>query len=836
MRSSAPLLLLAVSAAAGATAPSAVGADWLVSPPSTPSEVRAWSSPDAVPAFAALELRNGLLSRAFSTKPNWATVDYRSFLDQPDGESLLRAISPEARVTLACSGGGGGGDAGNSSNSSTYSQTLTYDVGGLLGTGAPGGHDNFLNRTVLASGSAVANASAFAYISHHTEAPPAPYAWSPGARNSPPDAAWPPRGVVLVASFAAPAAEAARVPGLASVVVEVRYLLYQGLPLLSKWVTVHAGPNDAAMPRAAAAGGRAAARCVPVAAQSEVLALNPPWSPTPFLAYAGNVPDPSSKPDFRGAGKLHVEVTQQYGTRVAFTDETIRAPPLGPSSSGSPGRGSAAARMMAALGATPGRDGGGGGGGGGSLLRGMSDVGAVEPVLTVGQALSYAAGRNGSIDSTAVLELVLDDGPGGGAPMASYPASESLGGCTLGPCRAGDGAPVEGGFTARAALARRRMWRALAPQITEAPVFMHLTNCTPAGIAAAVDQCHEAGFDMIVLSFGSGFDLESADPAYLASIKASVAYANARGVEVGGYDLIGWTRDPGAINASWSCVDPHTGKNTGNAFWGTGWATWLQERILAFKDATGLSMVELDGPYAGYECASADPEGDPGTVDAQFRNAARFFGALSSAGIFINAPDFWFAQGTHKEGVRARSLATRSFSYTPTLVYLHSLTHSLTHSSSARFSLVAPPLATKPGGLQREHLLAAARHAERHRARQPLRRHAPAAEHGRLVLRASGGLPRRWRPRRLRAHVGAPPGVRYGAGQRLRRGRRHVLARLPAVGRCRLEGAGAEVDGVLQGAPRAAERRHRAHGPPGWAGGGRVRARAAVVARRRKRR
>ena len=700
MRSSAAplLLLLAVSAAAGATAPSAVGADWLVSPPSTPSEVRAWSSPDAVPAFAALELRNGLLSRAFSTKPNWATVDYRSFLDQPDGESLLRAISPEARVTLACSGGGGGGDAGNSSNtsssssssSSTYSQTLTYDVGGLLGTGAPGGHDNFLNRTVLASGSAVANASAFAYISHHTEAPPAPYAWSPGARNSPPDAAWPPRGVVLVASFAAPAAEAARVPGLASVVVEVRYLLYQGLPLLSKWVTVHAGPNDA-MPRAAAAAGsRAAARCVPVAAQSEVLALNPPWSPTPFLAYAGNVPDPSSKPDFRGAGKLHVEVTQQYGTRVAFTDETIRAPPLGPSSSGSPGRGSAAARMMAALGATPGRD--GGGGGGGSLLRGMSDVGAVEPVLTVGQALSYAAGRNGSIDSTAVLELVLDDGPGGGAPMASYPASESLGGCTLGPCRAGDGAPVEGGFTARAALARRRMWRALAPQITEAPVFMHLTNCTPAGIAAAADQCHEAGFDMIVLSFGSGFDLESADPAYLASIKASVAYANARGVEVGGYDLIGWTRDPGAINASWSCVDPHTGKNTGNAFWGTGWATWLQERILAFKDATGLSMVELDGPYAGYECASADPEGDPGTVDAQFRNAARFFGALSSAGIFINAPDFWFAQGTHKEGVRARSLARDEeflvYSYTRLPALTHSLTHSLAHTS-ARSTLSA---------------------------------------------------------------------------------------------------------------------------------------------------
>ena len=43
-------------------------------------------------------------------------------------------------------------------------------------------------------------------------------------------------------------------------------------------------------------------------------------------------------------------------------------------------------------------------------------------------------------------------------------------------------------------------------------------------------------------SFGSGFDLESNDTEYLDALKADVAYANAKGIEVGGYDLIALTR------------------------------------------------------------------------------------------------------------------------------------------------------------------------------------------------------------------------------------------------------------------------------------------------------
>ena len=63
------------------------------------------------------------------------------------------------------------------------------------------------------------------------------------------------------------------------------------------------------------------------------------------------------------------------------------------------------------------------------------------------------------------------------------------------------------------------------------------------GFRRAVDQMAEVGgFDMLIFSFGSGFNLENDDPTYLATMKSSIAYANAHGIEVGGYDLISDSR------------------------------------------------------------------------------------------------------------------------------------------------------------------------------------------------------------------------------------------------------------------------------------------------------
>ena len=45
----------------------------------------------------------------------------------------------------------------------------------------------------------------------------------------------------------------------------------------------------------------------------------------------------------------------------------------------------------------------------------------------------------------------------------------------------------------------------------------------------AIDQCAEVGFEMVILTFGSGFDIENDDPAYLAQIKELADYAHAQG-------------------------------------------------------------------------------------------------------------------------------------------------------------------------------------------------------------------------------------------------------------------------------------------------------------------
>ena len=64
----------------------------------------------------------------------------------------------------------------------------------------------------------------------------------------------------------------------------------------------------------------------------------------------------------------------------------------------------------------------------------------------------------------------------------------------------------------------------LAPHVTENPIFFHATNVTDAGFRHAIDQMAEVGFEMLIFSFGSGFRLETADPAYLRYSISCVGY------------------------------------------------------------------------------------------------------------------------------------------------------------------------------------------------------------------------------------------------------------------------------------------------------------------------
>ena len=108
----------------------------------------------------------------------------------------------------------------------------------------------------------------------------------------------------------------------------------------------------------------------------------------------------------------------------------------------------------------------------------------------------------------------------------------------------------------------RKRTRLLAPQTSETPQFVHLTDASPAGFRSMVDQMHTVGgFDMLIFSFGSGFNYEDTSPEYLAEIRGDVEYAKARGIEVGGYDLISETRG----GTGYDEVSPTTHTGTGSA-------------------------------------------------------------------------------------------------------------------------------------------------------------------------------------------------------------------------------------------------------------------------------
>jgi hypothetical protein len=212
----------------------------------------------------------------------------------------------------------------------------------------------------------------------------------------------------------------------------------------------------------------------------------------------------------------------------------------------------------------------------------------------------------------------------------------------------------------RRGLALRRMYRTVAPWVTENPVFMHLRSSDPAEIRQAVDQSAATGFEMVILSFGSGLDMESDDPAYLARMKDAADYAHARGVSIGGYSLLASRR----IDESTDVIDPKTGRTGGAAFGnspclGSVWGRDYFRKVRNFIEQTGFDMLEHDGSYPGDLCASTSHPGHRGLEDSQWnqwREITDFYHWCRTRGVFLNVPDWYFLSGSNKTAMGYREV------------------------------------------------------------------------------------------------------------------------------------------------------------------------------------
>jgi hypothetical protein len=178
-----------------------------------------------------------------------------------------------------------------------------------------------------------------------------------------------------------------------------------------------------------------------------------------------------------------------------------------------------------------------------------------------------------------------------------------------------------------------------------------MTESASAPFRAAIDQMAEVGFEMLIYSFGSGFNMESSDEKYIEQMASDIKYANSKGIEVGGYDLIAWTR---RVQPQWLAIDPVTNKSIDSACFASGWYDYLLNRTLTFMDRTNLSMVETDGPYPGYSCSSTNHSHHRNADDSVYHQSilqGNYYKILRERAVYINQPDYYFYQGGSKTGM-----------------------------------------------------------------------------------------------------------------------------------------------------------------------------------------
>ena len=192
----------------------------------------------------------------------------------------------------------------------------------------------------------------------------------------------------------------------------------------------------------------------------------------------------------------------------------------------------------------------------------------------------------------------------------------------------------------------------LAPQVTENPIYMHCTRSDVISLRKCVDQAAAVGFEMVIISFGAGFDLESTDVAYLSAMRNISDYARSMGVEMGGYDLLADTRGRGG-DPNAECIAPN-GKPDGSTCLASQGSDPVFAHILNFVNETNWGSVETDGPFEGESCSSTHHTHHRNLADSVFTQWKRnmdFYHSLMTTGVYINAPDPYFLDGTHKDGM-----------------------------------------------------------------------------------------------------------------------------------------------------------------------------------------
>jgi hypothetical protein len=251
---------------------------------------------------------------------------------------------------------------------------------------------------------------------------------------------------------------------------------------------------------------------------------------------------------------------------------------------------------------------------------------------------SYGTQINYECQTPALLEVAPEFGPGvelaPGAEMTSIRAFELF---------------RDSHERERRGLAQRRMYRTIAPWTQENPVMVHLISNNPEAIRKIIDQASEVGVEMIILSFGSGMNMENTDAAYQAKYKEVADYARSKGIVIGAYSLLA---SRGAKTKEENCRGPGSRVRYGvMPCLGATWGAAYLEQLKAFMSNTGFAILEHDGSYPGDTCAAIDHPYHKGLADSQwvqFQAIAGLYKWCRANGVYLNIPDWYYLNGASK--------------------------------------------------------------------------------------------------------------------------------------------------------------------------------------------
>jgi hypothetical protein len=511
---------------------STLNLDWLID--NVNSKAKLYQTEDGKLVFS-----NGIVSRIFSLTPNGATVGLDLL---SNNESFLRSVRPEAEIEI---------------------EGMKFSVGGLIGQPI----HNYLLPQWLAK--MEADPSAFKLVDYTVGEVKERFPWKKRTEWMPRDMPWPLPGKELIFRYRldetairllAANPEEIKASGkdqleyLKDIVAEVHYELYDGMPVISKWIqVVNNSDREILINRF----------------KSEILAVFEPkssmdndvtWIPNITLETDYNFGGMTSETVFRSSVAWNVDPLY-FNTQLNYAGKTP------------------------------------------CLLEAYPKYG---PAHTIKSGHSF--------ESFRIWELIHD---------------------SWDPERKG--------------MEHRRMIRALAPWSTENPIMMHVTSFKDESVKKAIDQCAEVGFDMVIISFWSGFNAEDESTENVERIKRLVNYAHSKGIAIGGYSLLASRKVGGGNDVVMpEGMSPVFGNSP---CLGSEWGLKYFEKLYSLYDKTGMDVLEHDGSYPGDICASKYHPGHNGLEDSQwnqYKIITKLYKWCRQRGIYLNVPDYYFMSGSNK--------------------------------------------------------------------------------------------------------------------------------------------------------------------------------------------